>query len=68
MFEKVDVNGDNVYLVFKFLKLELLGLLGIEVIKWNFIKFLVDWDGNVVKCYVFKDKLEKFVDDIEVLF
>ena len=67
MFEKVDVNGDNAHPVFKFLKSESPGLLGTEAIKWNFTKFLVDRDGNVVKRYAPKDKPEKLADDIEAL-
>lgn len=43
MFVKVDVNGDVVYLLWKYLKGEKFGVLGIEGIKWNFIKFLVNW-------------------------
>ena len=66
-FEKVDVNGDNAHPVFKFLKSESPGLLGTEAIKWNFTKFLVDRDGNVVKRYAPKDKPEKLADDIEAL-
>ena len=65
--EKVDVNGDNAHPVFKFLKSESPGLLGTEAIKWNFTKFLVDRDGNVVKRYAPKDKPEKLADDIEAL-
>mgnify|MGYP002714396199 CR=1 FL=1 len=48
---KSDVNGANANEVFKFLKHEKPGMLGIEAIKWNFTKFLVDKEGNVVSRY-----------------
>ena len=48
MFAKVEVNGPNVHPLYKALKKEAPGLLGTEAIKWNFTKFLVDRQGNVV--------------------
>lgn len=54
MFEKIDVNGLSVYFLFQYLIIEVLGLFGFKVIKWNFIKFFVDQNGCVVKCYVLK--------------
>lgn len=48
MFQKVEVNGENTHPLYKFLKKEAKGMLG-EKIKWNFTKFLVDRDGNVIK-------------------
>jgi glutathione peroxidase len=48
MFAKVDVNGPNAHPLFKALKKAAPGVLGSESIKWNFTKFLVDRDGNVV--------------------
>ncbi|KAL9286450.1 putative phospholipid hydroperoxide glutathione peroxidase 6 [Arabidopsis thaliana] len=47
IFDKVDVNGDKAAPVYKFLKSSKGGLFG-DGIKWNFAKFLVDKDGNVV--------------------
>lgn len=49
MFSKIDVNGPSTHPLFAFLKKEAKGLLGSEAIKWNFTKFLVDRDGNVVE-------------------
>ncbi|CAK9440212.1 uncharacterized protein LODBEIA_P43120 [Lodderomyces beijingensis] len=46
---KVDVNGDNADPVYKYLKSQKSGLLGLTRIKWNFEKFLVDENGNVVE-------------------
>lgn len=48
LFSKIEVNGQNTHPVFKFLKSEKGGLLG-DSIKWNFTKFLVDKQGNVVE-------------------
>ncbi|CAB3411212.1 unnamed protein product [Caenorhabditis bovis] len=48
LYQKIDVNGDNASPLFKFLKKEQGGTL-IDAIKWNFTKFLVDRDGNVIK-------------------
>lgn len=48
VLDKVDVNGANTAPVYKFLKSEKKGFLGTEGIKWNFTKFLVSPDGEVV--------------------
>ncbi|KAJ1411822.1 Thioredoxin-like superfamily [Sesbania bispinosa] len=50
VFDKVDVNGDNAAPVYKYLKSSKGGLFG-DNIKWNFSKFLVDKEGNVVERY-----------------
>ncbi|KAF3335672.1 phospholipid hydroperoxide glutathione peroxidase [Carex littledalei] len=50
IFKKVNVNGDNAAPLYKFLKASKGGLFG-ESIKWNFTKFLVDKEGQVVKRY-----------------
>ena len=49
MFSKIDVNGSTAHPLYQFLKKEAPGLLGSEGIKWNFTKFLVDREGNVVE-------------------
>ncbi len=48
MFSKVDVNGAEAHPLFIYLKREAPGLLGSEMIKWNFTKFLLDKQGQVV--------------------
>ncbi|MGN6520021.1 MAG: glutathione peroxidase [Dokdonella sp.] len=58
MFAKIDVNGPNAHPLYRYLKKEAKGLLGSEAIKWNFTKFLVDKDGNVVKRYAPTDTPE----------
>ena len=45
---KIDVNGANADPLYKYMKHAKPGLLGLESIKWNFTKFLIDKDGNVV--------------------
>jgi glutathione peroxidase len=67
MFAKVDVNGDNTHPIFTFLKTGARGVLGTEGIKWNFTKFLVDRDGQVVDRYGSAHKPEDMADDIERL-
>jgi len=51
LFAKIDVNGDGAAPLYRLLKKAKPGLLGSETIKWNFTKFLVDRDGNVVERY-----------------
>jgi len=50
LFSKIEVNGDRAHPLYKFLKGEKSGLLG-DSIKWNFTKFLVDKQGNVIERY-----------------
>ena len=64
MFDKVDVNGDNAHPVWAWLRSEKGGLLG-SAIKWNFTKFLVGRDGQVVKRYGSTTKPEDIAGDIE---
>ncbi|APA07705.1 glutathione peroxidase [Sclerotinia sclerotiorum 1980 UF-70] len=47
IMKKVDVNGDNAAPLFKWLKEEKPGLLGLQRVKWNFEKWLVGRDGKV---------------------
>lgn len=66
MFEKIDVNGETAHPLYKYLKNEAKGLLN-EEIKWNFAKFLIDSDGNVVKRYAPTTAPSKLKNDIEKL-
>ena len=63
MFAKIDVNGDSASPLYKYLKKEKGGSMG-SAIKWNFTKFLVDREGNVVKRYAPTVKPEDLRDDI----
>lgn len=49
MFAKIDVNGDDAHPLFKWMKAQAPGLMGSEAIKWNFTKFLIDRNGQVVE-------------------
>ena len=66
MFGKIDVNGSGADPLFKHLKSEAGGLLG-DRIKWNFTKFLVNRDGDVVKRYAPNTKPKAIAGDIEAL-
>ena len=65
MMEKVEVNGNGADPLFVWLKDEAPGVLGSKAIKWNFTKFLVGRDGQVVKRYGSMDKPENIAPDIE---
>ena len=58
LFAKVDVNGASAQPLYRLLKGEKPGILGTEAIKWNFTKFLVNRQGEVVKRYAPTDKPE----------
>lgn len=51
MFSKIEVNGDEAHPMYKFLKDKAPGALGTKAIKWNFTKFLIDKEGNIVDRY-----------------
>ena len=64
MFAKIDVNGANTHPLYAYLKSEKAGILGTEAIKWNFTKFLVGPDGDVLKRYAPTDKPEAIAEDL----
>ena len=64
MFSKIDVNGDNAHPLFKWLRSQKSGLLG-DKIKWNFSKFLIGKDGDVIDRYAPTTAPEKLSGDIE---
>jgi len=65
MMAKVDVNGANAHPLWKWLTAEAPGILGTKAIKWNFTKFLVGKDGQVIKRYAPTDTPESISTDIE---
>ena len=65
MMAKVDVHGGDAHPLFQWLKTEAPGLLGSQAIKWNFTKFLVGRDGQVIRRYAPQDKPESLAADIE---
>lgn len=64
---KVNVNGPDTHPLYQHLKSAARGTLGTQGIKWNFTKFLVDRDGNVVKRYGMFTKPKSIEADIERL-
>lgn len=67
MFAKIKVNGDDAHPLYQFLKKEQGGILGLDFIKWNFTKFLIDKTGKVVKRYAPTDTPEAIGRDIAAL-
>jgi glutathione peroxidase len=67
MFAKIDVNGPNTHPLYQALKKAATGVLGTEAIKWNFTKFLVDREGEVVRRYAPTDKPERIEKDVVAL-
>lgn len=65
-FAKIDVNGKNADPLSVYLKQQEKGFLG-EAIKWNFTKFLIDKEGNVVDRYAPITRPSKFEDQIAEL-
>lgn len=67
VLSKIDVNGDNAAPVYQFLKSEAPGILGTEAIKWNFTKFLVNQEGQVVERFAPQSEPESISGPIEKL-
>ncbi|WP_298466816.1 glutathione peroxidase [uncultured Erythrobacter sp.] len=67
LMEKVDVNGPDASPLYDWMKGEAKGLMGSTSVKWNFTKFLIDREGNVVKRYAPQDTPERIAKDIEKL-
>ena len=65
IFAKTDVNGSGAHPLFDALKRAAPGLLGTQTIKWNFTKFLVGRDGEVMHRYAPTDVPERCARDIE---
>ncbi|MCO5216609.1 MAG: glutathione peroxidase [Thermomicrobiales bacterium] len=63
---KIDVNGTDADPLYRYMKKEQRGADG-STIEWNFAKFLIDRDGNVVKRYIPKAQPEDVAPDIEAL-
>jgi glutathione peroxidase len=67
MMGKIEVNGSGADPLYKHLKKEAPGALGTQAIKWNFTKFLIDTEGNVLKRYASKTKPKDIEKDIKKL-
>ena len=66
MMSKIDVNGENADPLYKFLKSEQGGILG-DDIKWNFTKFLIDREGNVVDRFASQKTPKALEKEVEKL-
>ena len=64
LFAKIEVNGNGAHPLYKYLKKAQPGLFGSEAIKWNFTKFLVNREGQVLKRYAPSDTPEKIEADL----
>jgi glutathione peroxidase len=64
LFAKVDVKGEHAHPLFQYVSKEAPGILGSKSIKWNFTKFLVDRNGQVVKRYASTDTPEGIEKEI----
>lgn len=65
-FSKIEVNGENEEPLYTYLKSQKGGIFG-KNIKWNFTKFLVDQNGNIIKRYGSTVTPEKIEKDIKIL-
>ena len=64
LFAKIEVNGAGAHPLYKYLKKAQPGLFGSEAIKWNFTKFLVNREGEVLKRYAPTDTPEKIEEEL----
>jgi glutathione peroxidase len=64
LFAKIEVNGKGAHPLYQYLKKAQPGLFGSEAIKWNFTKFLVNREGQVLKRYAPSETPEKIEDDL----
>ena len=67
LFAKIDVNGPNAHPLYRYLKAAKKSLFGRETIMWNFTKFLVGRDGEVLRRYGSRRKPEDIEKDLDAL-
>lgn len=65
VFAKINVNGSAAHPLYRYLKNSKPGILGLQGIKWNFTKFLVNRNGEPVKRFGPMDKPESIEGDVE---
>jgi glutathione peroxidase len=66
LMQKIEVNGDEAHPLFKWLKAQAPGLLNTQAIKWNFTKFLVGKNGQVLKRFAPQDAPSSLSSEIEL--
>lgn len=67
MFAKVDVNGDDAAPFYQDLKAAAPGVMGTKAVKWNFTKFLINRQGEVVTRFAPTTEPADLAADIEAL-
>lgn len=67
MFAKVNVNGKDAHPLFSYITENAPGVMGSKSIKWNFTKFLIDREGNIVNRYAPKTKPLEMEEDLKKL-
>ena len=67
MFAKIEVNGEQAHPLFTYLKAQAKGVLGSAAIKWNFTKFLISRDGQIIARYGSIIKPDDLIPAIEGL-
>ena len=67
LFAKIDVNGTHAHPLYRHLKSAKKGLLGFETIAWNFTKFLVGQNGDVLRRYGSRRKPDEIEKDVAAL-
>ena len=67
LMKKIDVNGPDASPLYDWMKSEAKGLMGSKSVKWNFTKFLINREGEVVKRYGPQDTPASIAKDIEKL-
>ena len=67
LMQKIDVNGEKASPLFDWMKAEAKGLMGSKSIKWNFTKFLINREGEVVRRFAPTDKPAQLAKHIEAL-
>lgn len=65
LMAKIDVNGANAHPLYRWLTAQAPGVLGTKAIKWNFTKFLVGRDGQVIRRYAPQEAPARLAGDIE---
>ena len=65
LMAKIDVNGAHAHPLYRWLTAQAPGVLGTKAIKWNFTKFLVGRDGQVIRRYAPQEAPARLAGDIE---
>ncbi|WP_462405318.1 glutathione peroxidase [Gracilibacillus sp. Marseille-QA3620] len=67
MFSKIDVRGERAHPIYKYLTEKAPGVMGSKAVKWNFTKFLIDRNGDVIKRFAPSTKMSEVEHSIKEL-